>query len=169
MPKFMFSFVRPLSKLQNMWNQELFTELKNFVFCQDMNHQSRDVFARFRRFKCKFAQNRGIKIAFGTKFQANGWSNDPNLWFVGRFYEGDRGSRVKSQISLILVYVTALYVYFLKWAHFCLNSQRLPFGDRYREGRFRAFSGFTIGKSPKNEAKSYLGYQIYDHWVIQWP
>ena len=48
-----------------------------------------------------------------------------------------------SQIFFVLRYVVALVMRILKWAHFLSESQRLPFGDSWREGATRAKSAFT--------------------------
>ena len=53
------------------------------------------------------------------------------------------GSGVTSQIFFVLRYVVALVMRILKWAHFLSESQRLPFGDSWREGATRAKSAFT--------------------------
>ena len=63
--------------------------------------------------------------------------------------KGDRGgSRSKSQILFVKTYVVALVIVFLKWAHFPLNSKRLPRYDPSKMGHFSAFSDISIGKSP---------------------
>ena len=63
---------------------------------------------------------------------------------------GIQGS--KNFFSPILLYVVAiLLMAFLKWAHFPLNSQRLPRYESSKIRRFHAFSTFSIGKEAEIE------------------
>ena len=57
------------------------------------------------------------------------------------------GSKVKKFFFFVLTYIVALSIFFLKWAHFLLNSQRLPRYDATKMAHFHAFSAFCIGKS----------------------
>ena len=61
------------------------------------------------------------------------------------------GPRVKNKNSPSLLYVVALLMGFLKWAHFPLNSQRLPRYESPKIRRFHAFSTFSIGKEAEME------------------
>ena len=49
-------------------------------------------------------------------------------------------TRSKKLFFLVWTYVVALVIQFLKWAHFPLNSRRLPRYESTKMGRFRAFS-----------------------------
>ena len=59
------------------------------------------------------------------------------------------GPGSKKFFSLVFLYVVALVTSFSKWAHFTLNSRRLPRYDATKLGRFRVFSVICMGKSPK--------------------
>ena len=50
------------------------------------------------------------------------------------------------QISFVLLYLVALVMRILKWAHIRYNSKRLSFHDTCREGGFRVKSAFIQGK-----------------------
>ena len=63
------------------------------------------------------------------------------------------GPRVKNKNSPILLYVVALLMAFLKWAHFPLNSQRLPRYESPKIRCFHTFSTFSIGKEIEPQFK----------------
>ena len=65
------------------------------------------------------------------------------------------------------MYVIALVIQFLKWAHFPLNSQRLPRYDPSKMGHFSAFWGICIGKSSKFGTKIQSVSTFSSHWVVQ--
>ena len=75
------------------------------------------------------------------------------------------GYLVKKIVFFILLYVVALVILVLKWAHLPTNSKRLPRYGSTKMTRFHAFSAFCIGKwakfGPKfNLIKCLIGLQV---------
>ena len=77
--------------------------------------------------------------------------------------------RVKNKNSPILLYVVALLMGFLKWAHFPLNSQRLPRYESPKIRRFHAFSTFSIGKEAKIEPQFKFSKCLIALQMLHWP
>ena len=59
----------------------------------------------------------------------------------------------KSQKIFVLTYIVALIIFFPKWAHFSLNSKRLPRYGSTKTTHFHAFPAYCIGKWAKFEPK----------------
>ena len=76
------------------------------------------------------------------------------------------------QFSVILIYVIALNILFLKWAHLLLNSKRLPRSDVWKLAPTRILSYFSpnmYGKIGWNFNTPFLEIALFDSRVLLKP